>query len=126
MKPMPDTTARSSEVVAFKDTTPVETHAETAVALRRSGPLSGLQRRLRGMGPLFWLTVVVPTVLATLYFGFLASDVYVSESRYVVRSPEKPQKGGLGLLLGSAFRFALYRWWVFHPARTPVAPGEAA
>lgn len=32
----------------------------------------------------------------------------------------------VGLLLGSAFRFALYRWWVFHPARTPVAPGEAA
>jgi BexC/CtrB/KpsE family polysaccharide export inner-membrane protein len=99
---MPDTTARSSEVVAFKDTTPLEANAETAVALSRQGPLSGLQRRLRGMGPLFWLTVVVPTLLATLYFGFLASDVYVSESRYVVRSPEKPQKGGLGLLLGSA------------------------
>lgn len=102
MKPMPETTARSSEVVAFKDTTPLESNGETAVALSRPGPWSVLQRRLRGMGPLFWLTVVVPTLLATLYFGFLASDVYVSESRYVVRSPEKPQKGGLGFLLGSA------------------------
>ncbi|KUO51818.1 MAG: hypothetical protein APF82_09705 [Sphingomonadales bacterium BRH_c42] len=66
----------------------------------------GLVTRARGalgrMGPLFWLTVVVPTLLATLYFGLLASDVYISESRYVVRSPEKPQKGGIGLLLGSA------------------------
>jgi BexC/CtrB/KpsE family polysaccharide export inner-membrane protein len=99
---MPDTTARSSEAVAFKDTTPVEANAETAVALSRLGTLSALQRRLRQMGPIFWLTVVIPTLLATLYFGFLASDVYISESRYVVRSPEKPQKGGLGLLLGSA------------------------
>lgn len=26
----------------------------------------------------------------------------------------------IGLALGSAFRFALYRSWVFHPARTPT------
>ncbi len=25
----------------------------------------------------------------------------------------------VGLALGSAFRFTLYRWWVFHPARAP-------
>lgn len=58
--------------------------------------------RLRKLGGLFWLTVVAPTFLATLYFGGLASDIYISESRYVVRSPEKPQKAGLGMLLGSA------------------------
>lgn len=63
---------------------------------------SSLAAKLRNLGGLFWLTVVVPTVLATLYFGVLASDVYISESRYVVRSPEKPQKAGLGMLLGSA------------------------
>lgn len=54
------------------------------------------------LGLLFWLTVVVPTFASTIYYGFLASDVYISESRYVVRSPEKPQKSGLGVLLGSA------------------------
>ncbi len=27
----------------------------------------------------------------------------------------------VGLALGSAFRFALYRSWVFHPRRTPAA-----
>ncbi|MFN4000540.1 GtrA family protein [Microcella sp.] len=34
----------------------------------------------------------------------------------------------VGLALGSAFRFALYRSWVFHPRRTPAAaeaPGAA-
>ncbi len=28
--------------------------------------------------------------MAVAYFGFIASDIYISESRYVVRSPQKP------------------------------------
>lgn len=51
---------------------------------------------------LFLLTVVLPTALAILYFGLFASDVYVSESRFVVRSPDKPAASGLGVLLKSA------------------------
>ncbi|MFC3593725.1 hypothetical protein ACFOON_08790 [Novosphingobium piscinae] len=46
--------------------------------------------------------VVLPTLIAVLYFGFIASDVYISESRYVVRSPEKPASTGLGLVLATA------------------------
>lgn len=56
----------------------------------------------RRIDPLFWLTVILPTIIGIIYFGFLASDVYISESRFVVRSPDKPQKNGLGLILGSA------------------------
>jgi len=48
------------------------------------------------------LTVVIPTAVAILYFGFMASDVYVSESRFVVRSPDKPTMSGLGVLLKSS------------------------
>lgn len=51
---------------------------------------------------LFLLVVVLPTALAILYFGFVASDVYVSESRFIVRSPEKPTMSGVGLLLKGA------------------------
>ena len=51
---------------------------------------------------LFLLTVVVPTALAVLYFGLFASNVYISESRFVVRSPDKPATSGLGVLLKSA------------------------
>lgn len=50
---------------------------------------------------LFLLTVAAPTLLATLYFGLFASDVYVSESQFVVRSPDKPAMSGLGVLLKS-------------------------
>lgn len=59
------------------------------------------QRALR-INRLFLLTVAVPTVLATIYFCFMASDVYVSESRIVVRSPDKPSVSGLGALLKGA------------------------
>lgn len=30
----------------------------------------------------------------------------------------------VGLALGSIFRFSLYRWWVFHPARAPRADAD--
>lgn len=102
MKPMPETTALSSEIVALKDKSASDARADHTAAEAPAGWLSAVRERLGSVGPLFWLTVAIPTLLATLYFGFLASDVYISESRYVVRSPEKPQKNGLGLLLGGA------------------------
>jgi capsular polysaccharide transport system permease protein len=58
--------------------------------------------RLRRLNRLFLATVVIPTFLAIAYFGLIASDVYVSESRFVVRSPEKQSTGALGLVLKSA------------------------
>lgn len=48
---------------------------------------------------LFWLAVVLPTMVAVLYFGFIASDIYISEARFVVRSPERQTASPLGMLL---------------------------
>ena len=42
--------------------------------------------------------VIIPTALSVIYFSFIASDVYISESRFVVRSPDKPAQSGLGVL----------------------------
>lgn len=53
---------------------------------------------------LFWLTVVLPTLMAIFYFGFIAADVYISETRFVVRSPERSMTSPLGMLLkGTGF-----------------------
>jgi capsular polysaccharide transport system permease protein len=58
----------------------------------------------RRFDALFVITVLLPTLLATAYFGFVASDVYISESRFVVRSPQRPAQSGLGALLqGTVF-----------------------
>ncbi|MDY4281661.1 MAG: capsule biosynthesis protein [[Pasteurella] mairii] len=55
--------------------------------------------------PLFLITVVIPTALSVLYFGLIASDVYISESSFVVRSPKNQTAlTGFGALLqGSGF-----------------------
>ena len=60
--------------------------------------------RLKGTSKngLLILTVILPMIVAVLYFGFLATDVYVSESKFVVRSPEKPAASGIGVILKSA------------------------
>lgn len=48
------------------------------------------------------LTVAAPVALAALYFGAIASDVYVSESRFVVRSSDHQAASGLSALLKGA------------------------
>jgi capsular polysaccharide transport system permease protein len=52
---------------------------------------------------LFVALVGAPTVAAVLYYGLVASDVYVSESRFLVRSPQHQTPSGLvGELLQSS------------------------
>jgi capsular polysaccharide transport system permease protein len=60
------------------------------------------RRKMSRSAILFIATVIVPTLAAILYFGFLASNVYLSESQFVVRSPDKPQATGLGAVLETA------------------------
>lgn len=55
---------------------------------------------------LFLLSVVVPTFFAVFYYGLIASDVYISESQFVVRSSRQQAPSGLGLLFGANFSSA--------------------
>jgi capsular polysaccharide transport system permease protein len=72
-----------------------------AEAKTRPSRLRRLARRFNG---LFFASVVAPTVIAGVYFGVIASDVYISESRFLVRNPQRPQLSGIGALLqGTAF-----------------------
>ncbi len=48
---------------------------------------------------LFGVTVVAPTLIASIYYGMVASDIYISESQFVVRAPDKPTVSGLGAML---------------------------
>ena len=38
---------------------------------------------------IFLITVVIPTAIAVFYYATYASNIYISESRFVVRSPQK-------------------------------------
>jgi ABC-2 type transport system permease protein/capsular polysaccharide transport system permease protein len=56
--------------------------------------------RIKLFNPLAFLTVVVPTIIAVLYYGLFAQDIYISESRIIVRSPEQSAPSPLNVALG--------------------------
>lgn len=52
----------------------------------------------------FALFVLMPTLFAALYYGGIAADIYVSESRFVIKAPERSRSSGSaldGLLQGT-------------------------
>ncbi|MEI7787726.1 MAG: hypothetical protein WCI23_03690 [Chlorobiaceae bacterium] len=64
--------------------------------------LKQLKTRLAKINSLFLGTVIIPTILSIIYFGFIASDIYISESRFVVRNPERQIPTGLGAIIQGA------------------------
>lgn len=63
------------------------------------GRVKRLLSRIARVSPLFLLCVAAPTLIATVYFGFIASDVYISESRFIVRSSQRQTTSSLGAFL---------------------------
>src|SRR5262249_32491872 len=63
-------------------------------------------RRVRGLfrslNLWFWAIVGVPTLIAGVYYFAIASDLYLSEAKFIVRSPKQVQASGLGALLQSS------------------------
>jgi capsular polysaccharide transport system permease protein len=62
----------------------------------------GVRRSRAGLGRLLRvLLVLAPTLLAAAYYGLIATDRYVSEARFVIRTAAKPAStiGGLNALL---------------------------
>jgi capsular polysaccharide transport system permease protein len=59
-----------------------------------------IERRLFRVNRIFLLSVVLPTMLAIIYYGLIASDVYISESHFVVRSSNRQSSiSGIGSFL---------------------------
>lgn len=79
------------EALKLVDLTPAAAPAARSGTMQPARPR--LARRLI-------LMVVLPTVLATVYFGFIAPDRYVSEAKFVLRKPS-----GLGHAASAAGGF---------------------
>jgi capsular polysaccharide transport system permease protein len=59
-------------------------------------------RRLsRSFNPWLWGIVGLPTLIAGVYYFAIASDLYLSEAKFIVRSPKQVQASGIGALLQS-------------------------
>lgn len=70
-----------------------------------SNPAEAYMRLVRKRGyltrMLFWLVVIIPTCLATLFYSLIVAPRYVSEARFIVRSVSSPQITGLDVLFRS-------------------------
>jgi capsular polysaccharide transport system permease protein len=49
----------------------------------------------------FTTIVVVPTILASIYYGLIAADLYVSRAQYLVRGVDSHKSAGLGAILNT-------------------------
>ena len=60
------------------------------------------QDSLKGLLRTFCVVVGLPTLIASLYYGLIASDQYIAEARFAVMSTDQaPAAGMLNYLLGS-------------------------
>jgi len=64
-------------------------------------PGAGLRRAAARARRFTWVLLLAPTLVAAVYYGAIASDRYVSEARFVIRTASKPAGaiGGLNALL---------------------------
>jgi capsular polysaccharide transport system permease protein len=66
----------------------------------RAGRLASLLKRFfRSLNIWLWAIVGVPTLVAGVYFFGIASNLYLSEAKFIVRSPKQVQTSTLGALL---------------------------
>lgn len=57
-------------------------------------------KQFKSLGIVFYITVLIPTLCAVVYFGMFSADVYISESSFLVKAAERKQPTGIGALLG--------------------------
>lgn len=71
----------------------------------RNSIFSEIGNYLKSINKLFIISVLLPTLIAVIYFGLIASDIYISESRFVLRAPQKQSQSNLvgALLQGTGF-----------------------
>jgi len=62
--------------------------------LQRQAEAAGMHGKLVGFlfrWRWFAVFVILPSLLASLYYGLIVADIYVSESRFVIKAPERQQ-----------------------------------
>jgi capsular polysaccharide transport system permease protein len=71
-----------------------------AVGGRTRPRVAGLFGRLfRSLNIWLWAIVGLPTLVAGVYYFAIASDLYLSEAKFIIRSPKQVQTSTLGALL---------------------------
>jgi capsular polysaccharide transport system permease protein len=83
----------------------VQAATRDATAIAGAGPGRLIEALARFFGSLniwFWAIVGLPTLIAGVYFFGIASDLYSSEVKFIVRGPSKGPSSAISSMLGSA------------------------
>ena len=62
---------------------------------------TGRRHSYSALARMFGLFVMFPTLVGTIYFGFIASDRYVAEARYAIRTGTQAPSGFMANVLGA-------------------------
>src|SRR3954451_7074295 len=74
----------------------------TAIAgMRPRGLAEAIARFLGSLNIWFWALVGLPTLIAGVYFFAIASDLYSSEVKFIVRGPNKAPTSAISAMLSS-------------------------
>src|SRR5436190_23527556 len=75
----------------------------TAIAgMRPRGLAEAIARFLGSLNIWFWALVGLPTLIAGVYFFAIASDLYLSEVKFVVHGPTKGPSSALSAIMDAA------------------------
>src|SRR5258705_13632168 len=75
----------------------------TAIAgTRPRGIAEAISRFLRSLNIWFWAIVGLPTLIAGVYFFAIASDLYSSEVKFMVRGPSRAPANTITAMLSAA------------------------
>ncbi|TNJ35955.1 capsular polysaccharide export protein, LipB/KpsS family [Prosthecochloris vibrioformis] len=76
----------------------------TSVTKQYSSVISRSISSIKSVNRLLLYTVILPTLFSAIYFGFIKSDIFVSEAHFVIRTPQKQSVSGLDAFLqGTGF-----------------------
>src|SRR5213078_447136 len=76
--------------------------ADVVAGTRPRASTEAISRFLRSLNIWFWAIVGLPTLIAGVYFFAIASDLYSSEVKFIVRGPPKATVNALSAMLSSA------------------------
>ena len=81
----------------------VRSHARSIAADAgiRSRAGGRIRQVFRSLNLWFWAIVGLPTLVAGVYYFAIASDLYLSEAKFIVRSPKQVQTSSIGALIQS-------------------------
>jgi len=75
--------------------------ASAVIGTRPRASTEAISRFLRSLNIWFWAIVGLPTLIAGVYFFAIASDLYSSEVKFIVRGPSKAPTSSIAAMLSS-------------------------